>query len=84
MLSLLRKLFSTKKSDAEVQDPATKLWPFPPAMPAVQETEKPVETAPVVAPAEPKPKRTPAAKKPAVVAKTAPRKPRKPRVPHTQ
>lgn len=84
MLSLLRKLFSTKKSDTEVQDPATKLWPFPPAMPAAQEPEKPVETAPAVAPAEPKPKRTPAAKKPAVVAKTAPRKPRKPRVPHTQ
>ena len=84
MLSLLRKLFSTKKSDTEVQDPATKLWPFPPAMSAVQEPEKPAEPTPVVAPAEPKPKRTPAAKKPAVVAKTAPRKPRKPRVPHTQ
>ena len=84
MLSLLRKLFSTKKSDDEVQDPATKLWPFPPAIPAVQEPEKPAEPTPVVAPAEPKPKRTPAAKKPAVVAKTAPRKPRKPRVPHTQ
>jgi hypothetical protein len=84
MLSLLKKLFSTKKSDTEVQDPATKLWPFPPAMPAVQEPEKPAEPTPVVAPAEPKPKRTPAAKKPAVVAKTAPRKPRKPRVPHTQ
>jgi hypothetical protein len=81
MLSLLRKLFSTKKSDAEVQDPATKLWPFPPAMPAVQETEKPVETAPVVAvaPAEPKPKRAPAAKKPRVQAKTVPRRPRAPR-----
>jgi hypothetical protein len=84
MLSLLKKLFSSKKSDTEVQDPATKLWPFPPAMPAVQEPEKPAEPTPVVAPAEPKPKRTPAAKKPAVVAKTAPRKPRKPRVPHTQ
>jgi len=84
MLSLLRKLFSSKKSEAEVQDPATKLWPFPPAMPAVQEPEKPAEPTPVVTPAEPKPKRTPAAKKPAVVAKTAPRKPRKPRVPHTQ
>ena len=84
MLSLLRKLFSTKKSDAEVQNPTTTPWPFPPAMPAVQEPEKPVETAPAVAPAESKPKRTPAAKKPAVVAKTASRKPRKPRVPHTQ
>lgn len=84
MLSLLRKLFSSKKSEAEVQDPATTPWPFPPAMPAVEEPEKPAESTPVVAPAEPKPKRTPAAKKPAVVAKTAPRKPRKPRVPHTQ
>ena len=81
MLSLLRKLFSTKKSEAEVQDPATKLWPFPPAMPVVQEPEKPAEPTPVVAPAEPKPKRAPAAKKPGVQAKTAPRKPR---VPHTQ
>ena len=79
MLSLLRKLFSTKKSDAEVQDPATKLWPFPPAMPAAQEPEKPVEPTPAVAPAEPKPKRTPAAKKPRVQAKTAPRRPRAPR-----
>ena len=84
MLSLLRKLFSSKKSEAEVQDPATKLWPFPPAMPAVQEPEKPVEPTPAVTPAEPKPKRTPAAKKPAVVAKTAPRKPRKPRAPRAQ
>ena len=84
MLSLLRKLFSSKKSEAEVQDPATTLWPFPPAMPAAQEPEKPVETAPAVAPAEPKPKRTPAAKKPAVVAKTAPRKPRTPRAPKAQ
>ena len=84
MLSLLKKLFSTKKSEVEVLDPGTTPWPFPPAMPAAQEPEKPVETAPAVAPAEPKPKRTPAAKKPAVVAKTAPRKPRKPRVPHTQ
>ena len=84
MLSLLRKLFSSKKSEAEVQDPATTPWPFPPAMPAVQEPEKPVETAPAVAPAEPKSKRAPAVKKPRVQAKTAPRKPRKPRVPHTQ
>ena len=81
MLSLLKKLFSTKKSEAEVQDPATKLWPFPPAMPAVQEPEKPVEPTPAVAPAEPKPKRAPAAKKPRVQAKTAPRRPR---VPHIQ
>jgi len=81
MLSLLKKLFSTKKSDAEVQDPATKLWPFPPAMPTVQEPEKPVEPTPAVAPAEPKPKRAPAAKKPRVQAKTAPRKPQ---TPHTQ
>ena len=81
MLSLLRKLFSTKKSDDEVQDPATKLWPFPPAMPAVQEPEKPAEPTPVVAvaPAEPKPKRAPAVKKPRVQAKTAPRRPRAPR-----
>ena len=81
MLSLLRKLFSKKKAEVEVQDPATKLWPFPPAMPAVQEPEKSAEPTPVVAvaPAEPKPKRTPAAKKPRVQAKTAPRKPRTPR-----
>jgi hypothetical protein len=79
MLSLLKKLFSMKKSEAEVQDPATKLWPFPPAIPAVQESEKPVESKPVVAPAEPKPKRAPVAKKPRVQAKTAPRKPRAPR-----
>jgi len=79
MLSLLRKLFSSKKSEAEVQDPATKLWPFPPAIPAVQEPEKPVESKPVVAPAEPKPKRAPVAKKPRVQAKTAPRKPRAPK-----
>ena len=79
MLSLLKKLFSIKKSEAEVQDPATKLWPFPPAIPAVQESEKPVESKPVVAPAEPKPKRAPVAKKPRVQAKTAPRKPRAPR-----
>jgi len=81
MLSLLKKLFSSKKSEAEVQDPATKLWPFPPAIPATQETEAPVEPTPAVAvaPAEPKPKRAPAAKKPRVQAKTAPRKPRTPR-----
>ena len=79
MLSLLKKLFSMKKSEAEVQDPATKLWPFPPAIPAVQESEKPVESKPVVAPAEPKSKRAPVAKKPRVQAKTAPRKPRAPR-----
>lgn len=82
MLSLLKKLFSTKKSDAEVQDPATKLWPFPPAMPAVQEPEKPVESKPVVAPAEPAKK--PSAKKPRVQAKTAPRRPRAPRAPRAQ
>jgi hypothetical protein len=79
MLSLLKKLFSSKKSEAEVQDPATKLWPFPPAMPAVQEPEKPVEPTPAVAPAEPKPKRAPVAKKPRVQAKTTPRRPRAPR-----
>ena len=78
MLSLLKKLFSIKKSEAEVQDPAaTKLWPFPPAIPAVQEPEKPVESKPVVAPAEPVKK--PSAKKPRVQAKTAPRRPRAPR-----
>ena len=83
MLSLLRKLFSSKKSEAEVQDPATKLWPFPPAIPAVQEPEKPVESKPVVAPAEPVKK--PAAKKPKVAAKApATRKPRTPRVPKAQ
>jgi len=79
MLSLLRKLFSSKKPEAEVQDPATKLWPFPPAMPAVQEPEKPAEPTVAVAPAELKPKRAPAVKKPRVQAKTAPRKPRAPR-----
>ena len=77
MLSLLKKLFSIKKSEAEVQDPATKLWPFPPAIPAVQEPEKPVESKPVVAPAEPVKK--PSAKKPKVQAKTAPRRPRAPK-----
>ena len=84
MLSLLKKLFSSKKSDAEVLDPATKLWPFPPAMPAVQEPEAPVELthvepAPAVAP---KPKRAPAVKKPKVATKApATRKPRVPRAP---
>ena len=76
MLSLLKKLFSMKKSEAEVQDPATKLWPFPPAIPAVQEPEKPVESKPVVAVA---PVKKPAAKKPKVQAKTAPRRPRAPK-----
>jgi len=83
MLSLLRKLFSSKKSDAEVLDPAGS-WPFPPAIPAAQEPEKPAEPTeptPAVAPAKPKPKRAPVAKKPAVVAKSSPRKPRaKPQV----
>ena len=76
MLSLLKKLFSMKKSEAEVQDPATKLWPFPPAIPAVQEPEKTVESKPVVAVA---PVKKPAAKKPKVQAKTAPRRPRAPK-----
>ena len=80
MLSLLKKLFSKKKSDAEVLDPATKLWPFPPAMPAVQESEKPAETAPAVAVAPAESKRAPAAKKPKVAAKApATRKPRAPK-----
>jgi hypothetical protein len=78
MLSLLRKLFSTKKSESEVLDPAGS-WPFPPAIPAVQEPATPAEPAPAVAPAESKPKRAPVAKKPGVQAKTAPRKPRAPR-----
>jgi hypothetical protein len=79
MLSLLRKLFSKKKAEVEVLDPATKLWPFPPAIPAVQEPATLAESTPVVAPAEPKSKRAPVAKKPRVQAKTAPRKPRTPR-----
>jgi len=82
MLSLLRKLFSKKKADAEVLDPAGS-WPFPPAIPAAQEPATLAESTPtpVVAPAEPKPKRAPAIKKPAVAAKSAPRKPRaKPQV----
>ena len=78
MLSLLKKLFSKKKAEVEVLDPATKLWPFPPAIPAVQEPEKTVESKPVVAPAEPVKK--PAAKKPKVAAKApATRKPRAPK-----
>jgi hypothetical protein len=79
MLSLLKKLFSSKKPEAEVLDPVTKLWPFPPAMPAVQEPATPVEPTPAVAPTEPKSKRAPVAKKPGVQAKTAPRRPRAPK-----
>jgi hypothetical protein len=81
MLSLLKKLFSTKKSDAEVQDPATKLWPFPPA---IATSEAPVEVAPE-AKTEAAPVKKPAAKKPRVAAKApATRKPRAPRAPKAQ
>jgi len=76
MLSLLKKLFSTKKSDSEVQDPATKDWPFPPA---IAKSEAPVEVAPEAKPAV-APVKKPAAKKPRVAAKApATRKPRAPR-----
>ena len=71
MLSLLKKLFSKKQSEA--QDP----WPFPPA---IAKSEAPVEVAPEAAPA-----KKPAAKKPRVAAKApATRKPRTPRAPKAQ
>lgn len=70
MLSLLKKLFSKKKS--EVQDP----WPFPPA---IVKNEAPVEVAPEAKP-EAAPVKKPAAKKPKVAAKApATRKPRAPK-----
>ena len=75
MLSLLRKLFSTKKSEG--QDP----WPFPPA---IAKSEAPVEVAPEAKP-EAAPVKKPAAKKPKVAAKApATRKPRTPRAPKAQ
>ena len=72
MLSLLKKLFSKKKS--EVQDP----WPFPPA---IVKNEAPVEVAPEAKP-EAAPAKKPAAKKPKIAAK-APTT-RKPRAPKAQ
>ena len=70
MLSLLKKLFSSKKSEG--QDP----WPFPPA---IAKSEAPVEVAPEAKP-EAKPVKKPAAKKPKVAAKApATRKPRAPK-----
>ena len=70
MLSLLKKLFSKKKS--EVQDP----WPFPPA---IVKNEAPVEVA-LEAKPEAAPVKKPAAKKPKVAAKApATRKPRAPK-----
>ena len=75
MLSLLKKLFSKKKSEG--QDP----WPFPPA---IAKSEAPVEVAPEAKP-EAKPVKKPAAKKPKVAAKApATRKPRTPRAPKAQ
>ena len=80
MLSLLKKLFSKKKSESEVQDPATKDWPFPPA---IVKNEAPVEVAPEAKPEtkpETAPAKKPAAKKPKVAAKApATRKPRAPK-----
>jgi len=74
MLSLLKKLFSKKKS--EVQDP----WPFPPA---IVKNEAPVEVALEAKPEtkpEAAPVKKPAAKKPKVAAKApATRKPRAPK-----
>jgi len=58
MLSLLKKLFSKKQSEA--QDP----WPFPPA---IATSEAPVEVAPDKKPAAKKPRvaaKAPATRKP--------------------
>ena len=70
MLSLIKKLFA-KKAEVSVTP-----WPFPTSKVLVKPAEEPVAEVKVEVVKAVSTAKKPAAKKPKVVAKTAPRKPR--------
>jgi len=78
MLSLIKKLFAKKEESTAAP------WPFPTGKVSVKPTAEPAPEVKVEAIAPETTVAKPAATKPKVAAKTAPRKPRKPRKPQAQ